>query len=85
MLLQELKADRSDQVTASIARAHLRSYVFPVMMILSRGDGVIVHAMNANDLLDMGAERAQHADPASLLQDGYVAASFASRQRCKFG
>ena len=56
-IVQDLRADKSQPSISSIARQHLHTYNFPVMIILSLYNGTIIHFTNANDLLDMGAEQ----------------------------
>ncbi len=69
---------RSDNAPyRSIAHALLKTYEFPVMMILSYPNGTVVHAINANILLDMEGEKAMFLqsgldDPASVLYSKFL-------------
>ncbi len=61
----------------SVARELLKTYEFPVMMILSYPNGTVVHAINANILLDMEGEKAMFLqsgfdDPASVLYSKFL-------------
>ena len=53
--MQDLKKDSTQPEMSKIATAFLDSYRFPVMMMVASPEGKVLHAVNANEFMDKGA------------------------------
>lgn len=78
MDLEDLQKDSTQPVMAKYAETFLASYKFPVMMMVATpSDGKVIHAINANEFLDIktdlfesGFGDPSHVNYAKFLKDG---------------
>jgi hypothetical protein len=69
--LEALKKDKSNR-HSRLARQIMDVYQFPVMMLVALPNGTVIHAINANELLDISEATTQDHEPSpSFLDTGF--------------